>query len=196
MRYAPDHKQATRERILEAAGRLFRREGFGGSGITAIMKEAGLTHGGFYAHFDDKEELLAAAIAWALSEENSHRSVGLEHLGGLEYVIAVCDRYLSLEHLEAIENGCPAPALMSELSRMGHKPREVFEEACRGWRDEIESHLDPDQHAVALGLVAACMGGLTLARSINDTQLREQVLASTRTLIRQSLADSNDRSAS
>jgi len=187
MRYTPEHKQQTRERILEAAGRVFREQGYGGGGIAAVMKEAGLTHGGFYAHFEDKEELLAEAITRVVGESSRVRVAGCEHLTGLAWVVAVCDRYLSEQHMRAVGEGCPAPCLLSELARSGGRPQESFRRAVLAWRDEIASRLGPGEVDLAFGIIASCVGGLGMARSVSDPEVSRAILDSTRRLIRASL---------
>ena len=85
MRYAPDHKEKTRARILEAAGKVFRRQGYHSAGVDKVMEEAGLTAGGFYAHFDSKQALLAEAVTIAASEATRKIEAGLEELSGCEW---------------------------------------------------------------------------------------------------------------
>src|SRR4051794_7331832 len=101
MRYGPDHKEKTRARILEAAGRVFRRRGYHASGVDKVMEEAGLTAGGFYAHFNSKEALLAAALACtgAWAGAGAGLGAGLGGLSGREWVDAFLARYLSTAHL-------------------------------------------------------------------------------------------------
>ena len=96
MRYAPDHKEKTRAKILEAAGRVFRRHGYHASGVDRVMEEAGLTAGGFYAHFDSKQALLAEALAHAGEEIGRRREAGLEDLSGREWIEAFLARYLGM----------------------------------------------------------------------------------------------------
>src|SRR5436190_10605880 len=108
-RYGKDHKLATRRRIIEAAGRRLKRDGIDGSGVAALMADAGLTNGAFYAHFDSKEDLVASAVADQVREQReafSGRS--------LEEVVR---GYLSVEHRDDTESGCPSAALLDEIAR-------------------------------------------------------------------------------
>src|SRR5215207_1103251 len=108
-RYRKDHKQATRQRIVEAAGRRLKRDGIDGSGVAALMADAGLTNGAFYAHFDSKDDLVATAIADQLREQR-------ETFSGqpLEDIVR---GYLSVRHRDDIGAGCPSAALLDEIAR-------------------------------------------------------------------------------
>lgn len=204
MRYPPYHKQRTRKRILDAAARLFREHGYLGAGVDAVMREAGLTHGGFYSHFANKEALLAAMIGHAVDETRSARVEGCEHATGPGRVRAIAARYLSREHRDHPGLGCPAPPLLSELARSGHEPRQVFTNAIRDWVDEFTTELAnlndrtaPDKttadrrrddatdraQEASMAVIACCVGGLALARAVNDEALSDAVLDACRTFI-------------
>ena len=117
MRYAPEHKEKTRTRILAAAGRVFRRLGYHAAGVDAVMAEAGLTAGGFYAHFDSKQALLAEAIEYVRAESCERRASWTGDRSGREWIEGFLGGYLSNGHRRRIENGCPLAALLSEVSR-------------------------------------------------------------------------------
>src|SRR5438094_8976008 len=108
-RYGKEHKQATRRRIIESAGRRLKRDGIDGSGIATLMADAGLTNGAFYAHFDSKEDLVANTVADQLREQR-------ERYGGqsLEEVVR---GYLSIQHRDDTDGGCPSAALLAETAR-------------------------------------------------------------------------------
>lgn len=184
MRYAPDHKEKTRAKILEAAGRVFRRHGYHASGVDRVMDEAGLTAGGFYAHFDSKQALLAEAIAHAGEEIGRRRAAGLENLSGREWIEAFLSRYLGTAHRSRAEDGCPIVALISEVSRADESVKRSFETMVRDLgaslglhARECDPHADEDR---ALAALAMCVGGLGLARSVQDEALAERILASCR----------------
>src|SRR3954462_10853780 len=99
MRYAADHKRRTRARILGAAGRVFRREGYHAAGVDKVMEEAGLTAGGFYAHFASKQALLAEAVTTAAAEASRKIEQGLETRSGPDWIEAFLSRYLGPDHV-------------------------------------------------------------------------------------------------
>src|SRR5438046_9566690 len=109
MRYSKDHKRETRQRILEAAGRRFKEDGIDGSGVAALMADAGLTNGAFYAHFASKEHLLATAVADQLHERLERYRAAAPGRAGVERMVR---EYLSVEHRDNLEHGCPSGALL------------------------------------------------------------------------------------
>src|SRR5207244_1485726 len=111
--------------------RAFRRAGYSGTGIDGIMREAGLTPGGFYAHFDSKEDLLAAALDPALRNTEEGLFEGLEDQEGVAWLRAVVDRYLSREHRDDAADGCALPALVADIARSGPKARAALEALLR-----------------------------------------------------------------
>src|SRR3954467_5755052 len=114
MRYAKDHKQVTRERIVEAAGRRFKQDGIDGAGVAAVMSDAGLTNGAFYHHFTSKEALVANVLADQLRAQR-RTCDALPHDGaGLEPIIRA---YLAPEHRDQCADGCPSAALLDEIDR-------------------------------------------------------------------------------
>jgi AcrR family transcriptional regulator len=108
-RYGKEHKQATRRRIVETAGRRLKRDGIDGSGIATLIADAGLTNGAFYAHFESKEDLVANTLAEQLREQReSFRAMTVEQ---------IVREYLSIEHRDDVEGGCPSAALLDEIGR-------------------------------------------------------------------------------
>jgi TetR/AcrR family transcriptional repressor of nem operon len=184
MRYAPGHKEKTRARILVAAGKVFRRRGYHAAGVDEVMEEAGLTAGGFYAHFASKQALLAEALAPAVVETGRRRDAGLEDLPGREWIEAFLARYLGLPHCRGIEEGCPLVALASEVSRADEPVKERFEALVLDLAGELNAHArecraDADEGRV-LAALAMCVGGLSLARSVRDEALAGRILDSCR----------------
>src|SRR3954462_6442146 len=114
MRYAKDQKQATRQRILEAAGRRFKQDGIDGAGVAAVMSEAGLTNGALYPHFTSKEDLVANVLADQLRAQRHSFEAQLSDGAGLE---AIVRSYLSSQHRDACADGCPSAALLDEIDR-------------------------------------------------------------------------------
>jgi len=183
-------KEQTRERILRAAARAIRKHGYEGVGVADVMKEAGLTHGGFYAHFESRDALLAAAVgqAGAESTENLNRAVAAAKPG--EELMALVDTYLDERHVAAPEHGlgCAIAAAGSEVPR---QQAEVRRAAARRIKDLIGfvERQFPEwgksaAHEKAMGVVASMVGALILARAVDDPQLSKAIRKSARELIR------------
>jgi TetR/AcrR family transcriptional regulator, transcriptional repressor for nem operon len=134
VRYSKEHKQATRQRIIEAAGRRFNSDGIDGSGIAALMTDAGLTNGAFYAHFDSKDELVATTVAHQLSAHCESVGVLLPGRASVERLVR---EYLSVQHRVDPGNGCPSAALMDEIGRCADATNRCTPTAC--WRSSATS---------------------------------------------------------
>ena len=187
---AGSKKEQTRERILRAAARAIRKHGYEGVGVADVMKEAGLTHGGFYAHFASRDALLAAAVgqAGAESAENLNRAIAAAKPG--EELMALVDTYLDDRHVAAPEHGlgCAIAAAGSEVPR---QQAEVRRAAARRIKDIIGlvERQFPEwgkaaAHEKAMGIVASMVGALMLARAVDDAQLSKSIRKSARELIR------------
>ncbi len=180
MRYPDDHKEKVRSRIVEAASRALRKDGLAGVSIPALMKKAGLTHGGFYAHFKDREELVAEAVRFAYSE-TGERLFGDEE-AGIEQALAI---YLSPEHVRGPAGGCVLAALGTEASHQSPVVRRSFAEAARGLVRGVDAKLHPERKTkqpsdAALALVAQMVGAVMLARLVDDDALAKRLLAAAR----------------
>jgi TetR/AcrR family transcriptional repressor of nem operon len=184
MRYTGDHKAKTHSRIVQAAGRLFRQQGYKGAGVDAVMKAAGLTPGGFYAHFDSKEALLAEALAACLSQ--TRERILAERSSGWEWVRKAATYYLSLAHRDEVAEGCPLPPLLSELPRAGEATRALFQDFLLGLEKLMAEKMPADSGLAAgdraLATVALFVGGLSLARAVPDPTLAERILSACRQL--------------
>ena len=123
MRYGKDQKQATRQRILEAAGRRFKQDGIDGAGVAAVMSDAGLTNGAFYGHFTSKEDLVANVLADQLRAQRHSFDAQPSDRAGLEAFIR---SYLSPQHRDQCADGCPSAALLDEIARRPAATRQVF----------------------------------------------------------------------
>ena len=170
-------KEATHERIVEAAARAIRRSGYGGTGVADIMKDAGLTHGGFYAHFESREAMLAEAADRA----------GAESVATLQRIAAAAPRdkalqtlmraYLSKEHLEGVESGCPMAALGSEMRRQAPEVRRAATRRIKEAIDLVARQLPdwgkPGAHEQALATLSTMVGALVLARAVDDPKLSD-----------------------
>src|SRR5690348_10313262 len=177
MRYGKDQKQATRQRILEAAGRRFKQQGIEGAGVAAVMSDAGLTNGAFYAHFESKEDLVANVLADQLRAQRQSFDAQPSDRAGLEAFIR---SYLSPEHRDQSADGCPSAALLDEIARRPDATRQVFTNELMSVVDDIASRLDPtDAEAArtnALTIFGLMIGTLQLARALADRELSDQLL--------------------
>ncbi|MET8760762.1 TetR/AcrR family transcriptional regulator [Lentzea sp. NPDC004782] len=176
-RYPSDHKGATRQRIIETAGRRLKRNGIDGSGVAALMKDAGLTNGAFYAHFTSKEDLVATAISEQLREQRRLLADIPPGRAGIEQVVR---RYLSPEHRDNPEDGCPSAALLDEISRCPEATRQVYTEGGLAFIDDLAARLaphDPRSARTTIASVYALMiGTLQLSRTLTDPQLADDLL--------------------
>ena len=177
-RYSPDHKEATRRRMIETAGRRFKSDGLDGSGIATLVADAGLTNGAFYAHFASKEDLVANVLADQLRTQRHSFDAQPADRAGLEAIIRA---YLSPQHRDQYADGCPSAALLDEIARSGEDVREAYTEGARSMIEAIARHLgDSDTEAAtqrAIGLFTLLVASLQLARAITDPHLSDHVLA-------------------
>jgi len=177
MRYGKDQKQATRQRILEAAGRRFKHDGIDGAGVATLMSDAGLTNGAFYAHFASKEDLVANVLADQLRAQHQSLDSQPSDRAGLE---AFVRSYLSPQHRDESADGCPSAALLDEIARRPAATRQVFTDELMAEIDDIASRLDPaDLEAArvdALTVFGLMVGTLQLARALTDSELSDRLL--------------------
>ncbi len=176
-RTAPSRKEATHERIVGAAARAIRRSGYSGTGVADIMKDVGLTHGGFYAHFASREAMLAEAADQAGAESVATLTRVAATAPPHEALRSMIQAYLSQEHVEDAETGCPVAALGSEMPRQAPKVRRAATRRIKEVIDVVARHL-PDQgtpgaYEHALVTVATMVGALVLARAVDDPKLSE-----------------------
>ncbi|MBB6626943.1 TetR/AcrR family transcriptional regulator [Nocardioides sp. KIGAM211] len=180
-RYAPDHKDQTRQRMVETSARRFKRDGFDGSGIATLVADAGLTNGAFYGHFASKHDLIATVVAEQLAAQVAR----VETLPlGLASVEVVVDEYLSPGHRDDPGEGCPSAALLDEITRQEPAARQAYTDGARALIDAIARHLAaddvPQARDRAIGLYSLLIASLQLARAVTDLDLSDQVLASAR----------------
>ncbi|MGE0097555.1 MAG: TetR/AcrR family transcriptional regulator [Hydrogenophaga sp.] len=171
MEIAPNRKALTHERILDTAARVIRRAGFHGVGVADIMKEAGLTHGGFYAHFPSRDALLAEALAHAgrQSAERMAKGNGMRQARGASPFRALVEGYLSDRHLGGAENGCAVAALASEMPRQVPDVRAASAQSVRSLIELVEKSLPADAAGASAAAIASQMvGALQLARALGE----------------------------
>lgn len=176
---APSRKELTHERIVDVAARAIRRSGYAGTGVADLMKEAGLTHGGFYAHFESRDALLAEAAdkAGAQSVEALARVAAAAPPAQARQ--ALIEAYLSPAHLQQVELGCPVAALGCEMPRQAPAVRQAATRRIKEMIDLIGRQSadwgSPGAHQQALATCATLVGALVLARAVDDPRLAEAI---------------------
>ena len=185
MPYSPAHKAETRKRIVETARILFNREGFSNVSIDRLMEEVGLTRGGFYNHFRNKDELYAEAVASFLNGRGKtwRDEAGVDPVGGGPATVrAMIESYLSGRHLEDLDGQCPMIALPSDTARASPDVRGAYSDLLRAMVWLFENNLAPEEatRARALSLAAMCVGGMVLARTVDDRALSEEIRSAAR----------------
>jgi len=182
MTTAPSRREITHERIVDVAARALRRNGFAGVGVADVMKQAGLTHGGFYAHFESREALLAEAIERAGRESGGRMRERIDACmaRGESGLRAVIENYLSETHLTGAESGCVVAALSSEMPR---QPAAVAAPAV----DRVRKLIALVQHAMpdgtkeqAMVIASTLVGTLQLARALGANAQGKALLAASR----------------
>lgn len=191
MPWPKDHKQQTRKRIIESAAAAFRARGIAGVRVEDVMTAAGLTHGGFYAHFDSKEALLEEALGHAGGETLTRLSGALGPREGDRSLAAVADAYLSPEHVTHPQHGCPVAALGPEVAREDGRSREAL---AAGLKDRLEwmRSLAPAggkrREDQVIGVLACMIGGVVLARVLGQ-EAAPGILRGCRSFIRGALEE-------
>src|SRR5437667_4315308 len=176
-RAARRSKEATHDRIVEAAARAIRRSGYNGTGVADIMKDAGLTHGGFYAHFPSREAMLAEAADRAGSESVAMMERIAATSPPPRALQAMMQAYLSKAHVEGVETGCATAALGSEMPRHAPEIRRAATRRMKEMNDLVARQSpnwgQPGAHERALFTVATMVGALVLARAVDDPRLSD-----------------------
>lgn len=184
-RIANTLKEDTHERIVKTAARVVRHLGYAGVGVADVMKEAGLTHGGFYAHFESRNALLVEAVNWA-SKESSDALTSLidsNSRPGKSRFRALVEAYLSKVHLTAVETGCPIAALSSDMSRQEGELRMAANTIVKRLIAAVRAALS-EAHASSAEVIAAqLVGSLQLARAMGNNEEGYALLIATRTAL-------------
>ena len=188
MRYPPEHKVETHQKIVKDASRRIRNDGITGAAVSAVMRDAGLTHGGFYKHFGSKDELLMESLREAFKEIADTLARAAERAPSETAWKAIVKTYLSLEFCDHVEYGCPLPALAPELARAVDKAMkaQIFEELKK-----YKSRMLPfmpgqrtaDKERAFFSIFSTMVGAIEIARMLPEPVMREKVLASARGLL-------------
>jgi TetR/AcrR family transcriptional repressor of nem operon len=187
MRYSDTHKEETRRAIVRAAAAAVRAKGPDGVGVAEIMADAGLTHGGFYAHFPNKEALVAAAVDESFGQSARRFAKMTQGMSDAEALSAFVDSYVSVEHRDNPGRGCPLATLSSDLPRQGEIVREAYERGVRGLIGRIAGWLPsdlPEREGLAASIAAEMAGVVALSRAIADDEDAARLLADARARIK------------
>lgn len=175
MRYEKGRKDASRTKIMEVAAERFRKDGIAASGLATIMKDAGLTNGAFYPHFESKAELVRESVVAAMEAQSQQLEAAMA-AGGLEVVIS---NYLSSTHRDNPGRGCASAALLPEIARQPHETRQAYTDLIMSQVRKVAATLTQAQDpvGVALGLFVTLYGTLELARAVEGKELSDRILA-------------------
>jgi TetR/AcrR family transcriptional repressor of nem operon len=184
MRYSDTHKEETRRRIVTVASRQVRARGPDGVSVAEVMAEAGLTHGGFYAHFKSKDALIAAAIEAAFENRRVFFRNQPEADDAPAFLDRFVDSYVSQIHRDRPERGCPVATLSSDIPRQGEAARAAFDAGVKSLIQTLASRLTvgapQDRDALAGSLVTEMAGAVALARAVSDPELSDRLLEQSR----------------
>lgn len=197
MRYSRQQKKETRRRIVQAASRAFRLQGVDGASVSDIMAEAGLTVGGFYRHFQSKEELFQEALEQAMDEtisfmqrrqeEHQATSDQVPPSQGQEWMSRAAAAYLNLEHRRMRGAGCPLPELTAEVIRRQEGARQSFEQSLGQLADAVAERIDPEggpgARQEAWGMLSTLVGSLMLARGVAGEDQAQDILEAGRVFV-------------
>jgi TetR/AcrR family transcriptional repressor of nem operon len=188
MRYEASHKEETRERVVKAAARAIRTHGPFKVGVAGVMAEAGLTHGGFYAHFPSKDDLVAAGIGCMFDDGRSRLERETAARPPAEALVAYIDFYLSAEHRDARTVGCPLPFLAADAPRLPGPARERFAQGVADLTARLSDRLAalgrPDPETDAKSLLSELVGALSLARADPDASRSDAILNTSRAAVK------------
>jgi TetR/AcrR family transcriptional regulator, transcriptional repressor for nem operon len=184
MRYRPEHKVETHQKIVKDASRRFRAEGLVGGGVSAIMQDAGLTHGGFYKHFGSKDELLIESLSEAFREAGDWLAHAAEQSPPETAWKAIVKAYLSQEHCDHAECGCPLAALAPELARADKAMHARILREMAKYKSRMLPFMPGrrtvDKERAFFAIFSTMIGAIEIARTLPEPETREKVLSSAR----------------
>jgi len=184
MRYSKEHKDETHERIVKQASVRLRERGAHGIGVADLMKEVGLTHGGFYAHFDSREALVIEAFGYAMDRGNERWRKLVEETPPEKRLATIVDSYLSTTHRDDPGRGCAVPSLGAEIARESPKTRKAFAARLERMIDMIADQIQDVPPKVArkqaMAALATMMGTVVMARVAGNGEFSDDILAAGR----------------
>jgi len=184
MRYRPEHKAEVHQKIVKDASRRVRAEGLNGAAVAAVMRDTGLTHGGFYKHFESKDELLLESLSEAFGEIGDTLIRAAERSDSEDGWKAIVKAYLSLEYCDHPERGCPLPALAPELTRVEQKMRRRILPELVNYKDRMVAYMPgrrtADKERAFFAIFSTMVGATEIARLLPEPAMREKVLFAAR----------------
>jgi TetR/AcrR family transcriptional repressor of nem operon len=184
MRYRPEHKLETHRKIVQDASYRVRAEGLTGAAVSAVMKDAGLTHGGFYKHFESKDDLLLESLREGFREIEDTLAHAAEQSPPGEAWKAIVKTYLSLDLCEHPEHGCPLAALAPDLARADKRMKPQIAAELVNYKSRMVPFMPgertADKDRAFFAIFSTMIGAVEIARLLPDRTMREKVLASTR----------------
>ena len=187
MRYRPEHKAEIHHKIVQDASRRIRAEGTTGAAVSAVMRDAGLTHGGFYKHFGSKDELLMESLSEAFRDIADRLAQAAEQSQPETAWKAIVKTYLSLEYCDHLEYGCPLTALAPELARIDQAMKPWIFEELKKYRSRMLPFMPgrrtADKERAFFAMFSTMVGAVEIARMLPEPVMREKVLASARDLL-------------
>jgi TetR/AcrR family transcriptional repressor of nem operon len=184
MRYSPEHKAEVHQRILRDASRRVRLEGLTGAGVAAVMRDTGLTHGGFYKHFESKDELLLESLREVFRQFADRLAAVAERSHSESPWKEIVEAYLSVEYCRHIEEGCPISALAPEMARVDPKMRGQLVIELVKYKDRFTPFMPDrrtqDKERNFFVIFSTMIGTIEIARIMPDRAVQERILSSTR----------------
>lgn len=196
-RYPAQHKQATRARILAASEPLLKREGIAGTSVDAVMRAAGLTVGGFYAHFGSKDDLARHALLYSVEQSFARLTSGLDDADDQAFLRAVIERYLEQVDDQGLDGACPMTLLLPEVARADQAFRAEFAARTAALVRGIESRFPRveglTQRETALAVFSALSGAVAMARAAATPRARRTIARATEVFLTATLGLGPDR---
>ncbi|MHC2335204.1 TetR/AcrR family transcriptional regulator [Bradyrhizobium sp. USDA 4454] len=184
MRYSKEHKQETHARIVKRAATRLRERGAHGIGVADLMKDAGLTHGGFYAHFDSREALVIEAFNYAMDRANERWRKVTAEVPPEKRLATIVDGYLSAAHRDEPGQGCAVPALGAEIARESPKTRKAFalklDQMIDMITDQIQDVPRKAARKQAMGVLATMLGTIVMSRIAGNGEMSDEILSAGR----------------
>ncbi len=188
MRYDEGHSEKTKNRVVKIAAAQMRKHGPDKVGVADVMGRAGLTHGGFYAHFDSKDDLIAAAVDRMFEESRARFREWTDGKDRPEALRSYINAYVSRTHRDKPESGCAIAALSSDIRRQGSKARSAYDRGVNSLLNSIASLLGEEdgvkRRTLAQSMLAEMTGAVAAARAVADETLSDEILASARRSLR------------
>lgn len=187
-----EQKRSSRDKILQAASRSIRCEGVEGTGVAAVMKEAGLTHGGFYAHFKNKSEMINAAMEESLLIPRKWWTTIKQKVSWGQRLKVLAKKYLTTKHRDSLETSCSLAALVIDAGRGDNSLKQTYQnellKSLSAICQEDFKNADKQKRQEALSFISLMVGGLTISRAVSDEKLSKEILQSCQKIASQNVA--------